>query len=137
MGLDMYLTAERYFWFDEKKPVIDGHEIQSVRAEAIYWRKANQIHNWFVEQIQNGEDECQEHSVGREKLVELRSLCKEAISNPDKAQEILPNIAGFFFGATHYNEWYIRDLEHTIEGIDRILTDFPAEKWEFHYRSSW
>ena len=43
-----------------------------------YWRKANQIHNWFVENIQNGEDDCDYHrEVTEEDLEELLALCNK------------------------------------------------------------
>lgn len=41
-----------------------------------YWRKANQIHNWFVENVQNGIDDCKAYEVTEEKLRELLNTCK-------------------------------------------------------------
>lgn len=40
-----------------------------------YWRKANAIHNWFVENIQNGVDDCGTYEVTKEKLEELLHTC--------------------------------------------------------------
>jgi len=60
MGLDMYLSANG--------------------AELGYWRKANAIHAWFVKNVQNGIDECQEANVTREQLTELKSLCERVIA---------------------------------------------------------
>lgn len=134
MGLDMYLTAERYFWNGEPAPVIDGHTIKSVRAEAACWRKANQIHKWFVDNIQEGRDECQEHFVGREQLIELRDLCKKAIHTNDPT--LLPPQPGFFFGSTEIDQYCWDDLQDTIDQIDDALNKF-SDAWYFHYRSSW
>lgn len=134
MGLDMYLSAERYFWFDEPAPVIEGHTIKTVRAEAAYWRKANQIHNWFVTNVQGGEDECREHYVSREQLIELRDLCQEAIKTKDATR--LPPQSGFFFGSTEIDEWYWSDLVDTVDQINKALEGFP-KSWDFYYRSSW
>ena len=61
MGLDMYLTAKRYVsdYREEDKPLHEKVKALDVPAalgkvnryetEAAYWRKANQIHNWFVQ----------------------------------------------------------------------------------------
>lgn len=48
-----------------------------------YWRKANHIHGWFVDNVQNGEDDCQEHLVSREDLQKLQKSV-EAVLNASK-----------------------------------------------------
>ena len=98
MGLDMFLEGI----FEQ-----DG---ENVREQVIYWRKSNQVHNWFVVNAQDGEDNCQPHSVSREQLEELRDLCRAVLADNDKAEELLPTRPGFFFGAIDYDEWYYYDL---------------------------
>jgi len=46
-----------------------------VHFTAAYWRKANQIHHWFVENVQGGEDECNPFPTSRGKLQELAKAC--------------------------------------------------------------
>ena len=77
-------------------------------APAGYWRKANQIHGWFVENVQNGVDECKKTYVPKEKLIELKELCEDLLHTKDKqkAQELLPATSGFFFGSTDTNDKY-------------------------------
>ena len=148
MGLDMYLTAERYIWSSEK-PIsdevanllglqLDGERmrVNSVEAEAMYWRKANAIHKWFVENVQGGEDNCQRFYVEREQLTELRDLCAKLCTQREMAEETLPTADGFFFGSTEYDEWYWNDIEGTVQGLDKALQAFD-DKWQFHYRASW
>jgi hypothetical protein len=148
MGLDMYLTAERYIWSSEK-PIsdevanllglqLDGEKmrVNSVEAEAMYWRKANAIHKWFVENVQGGEDNCQRFYVEREQLTELRDLCAKLCTQREMAEETLPTADGFFFGSTEYDEWYWNDIEGTVQGLDKALQAFD-DKWQFHYRASW
>jgi hypothetical protein len=53
------------------------------------------------------------------------------------AVEQLPPADGFFFGSTQVGDWYWQDLENTVNMIDSILVDFPEDKWEFEYHSSW
>ena len=60
-----------YYWDDEKK---FGHG--SIAEEVGYWRKANAIHKWFVDNVQDGEDDCEYHEVNKEQLKELLDICK-------------------------------------------------------------
>jgi hypothetical protein len=152
MGLDMYLSAKRYLYRDADEPISDGiNELlgipsdkskrfhgasfvaKEISIEAMGWRKANAIHGWFVENCQDGKDECQESYVPREKLQELVELCQEALDNPDA--EVLEPTAGFFFGSYEKDEWYYQDLKNTIEGIERAL-ELP-NSFEFYYQASW
>ncbi len=154
MGLDMYLNGRRYIskYFDEQDdsraaaiaeqfPEINGDShlggsrVKEVIIEAGYWRKANAIHRWFVDNVQGGEDECRPHYVSRDKLKELRELCETVLRERDRAAQLLPAASGFFFGSTEYDEWYFSDIETTVRIIDDCL-ELP-ESWEFEYRSSW
>ena len=123
MGLDMFLDGI----FEQ-----DG---ENVREQVIYWRKSNQVHNWFVTNAQDGEDNCQPHSVSREQLEELRDLCRAVLADNDKAEELLPTRPGFFFGAIDYDEWYYYDLQYTVEKIDEVLKD--DRYLYFEYCSWW
>jgi hypothetical protein len=147
MGLDMYLNAERYLWshvdvdtqLSENIGQLVGlpadGRIKTITVEAGYWRKANQIHHWFVQNVQDGEDDCRSAYVSQEKLTELRELCQRAIDNPEQAHLILPRTEGFFFGNKEYDQWYFEQLKDTIEVIDNALA--MPEQWEFNYTSSW
>ncbi len=103
--------------------------------EVGYWRKVNHIHRWFVENCQDGRDECQNSYVSRDKLKELLVLCEEILKDKETAKDKLPSQEGFFFGGTDYDEWYFKDLKNTIKIIKRCLK--LSDKWEFIYRSSW
>lgn len=47
-----------------------------------YWRKANQIHNWFVENIQGGIDDCNYHREVRESdLRDLLDVCERVLAS--------------------------------------------------------
>ena len=155
MGLDMYLSAKRYMskYFDaadveriEKVNDIFGvtgiedgdYGAQEVKFRIAYWRKANAIHEWFVQNVQEGVDECQEAWVSREQLQELIDICKQVLENPKKAEELLPTRSGFFFGSTEYDEWYKQDLEYTVERLEKVLADPAFGKGvDFYYQSSW
>lgn len=94
MGLDMYLSKRHYVknW-DHQKPEerhtltlkgpkanqIDLSKVNEITEDVAYWRKANAIHLWFVENIQDGEDDCREYSVSVKKLWELLDTCKKVL----------------------------------------------------------
>jgi hypothetical protein len=156
MGLDMYLTAKRYLWKDSDAEIVkkindlieveadleqaftgSSLRVKGIEVSAMYWRKANAIHGWFVENCQNGEDNCREHYVSREQLETLRDLCKDILEHPDAERDSdLEPKEGFFFGSYEKDEWYYQDLEDTVKGLERALT-LSAKQYEFYYSSSW
>ena len=164
MGLDMYLYLEDYIGgeFEHRnvkgkvkityEPLnstrtsleLDASEISSIRRQVGYWHKANAIHNWFVQEIANGKDECQEIHVSWEQLDELEEIvCKilKHKNNQDEleamAQELLPPTSGFFFGDTGINEWYIHDLEETLTIIKEAKKDRHYLLNHLVYQASW
>ena len=149
MGLDMYLTAKRYLsaYDNEDKLVAEkiGNmpelknglmRVKEVSCELMYWRKANAIHRWFVENVQENEDNCQSYYVPSEKLIELREMCSEALRNRDKAGDLLPTQEGFFFGSTEIDDGYFEDMADTMFGLENV-EQLEADGWEFFYCSSW
>lgn len=54
-----------------------------------YWRKANQIHRWFVENVQGGKDDQKEYEVTRNQLAKLQETVNEVI----KSINLVPGIA--------------------------------------------
>lgn len=169
MGLDMYLEARKYVskfdysdGWDNKKFDSQYEAISSVAPEGFdkysdfgggsigltigYWRKANAIHGWFVDNVQNGTDDCGTYYVPRDKLVELRNACVQVLQVPagiDLESHVesvgLAPRSGFFFGSYDLDEWYMDDLNLTCNIINNALDCFPEEdyNWSFYYHSSW
>ena len=152
MGLDMYLNKRTYVknWDfqkpEEKHEVIvkkGGEVLDTIKPERItyieeeigYWRKANAIHNWFVKNVQGGVDECQRSYVSLEKLKELLEVVEKVLADNSLASTLLPTQSGFFFGPTHYDEWYFKDLEDTKVILEDALTSKPVSS--IYYQSSW
>ena len=97
MGLDMFLDkCNRKAWgykgmdidkikvdmpalYEELKPLIvmrgEYHPWESFFIEVGYWRKANAIHKWFVDNVQDGVDDCAYYEVSKEQLEELLDVC--------------------------------------------------------------
>lgn len=145
MGLDMYLKKTIYVGasyahnkvsakidlkIGDRTVKVDVSKISTITEDAGYWRKANAIHNWFVTNVQDGDDNCREHDVSYEQLQELKKLCKKVLETKDST--LLPPTAGFFFGSTEANEYYFQYVEDTIKIIDDLDPD-----GDYSYRSSW
>ena len=113
-----------------------AHDIYGVNVEVTcaYWRKANQIHAWFVDNVQAGEDDCGDYYVSHEKLKELLDLVNEALRKRDP--NLIKPRGGFFFGNTDIDEYYWHYIKET-EALIGALLKKADEKWEFYYRSSW
>ena len=152
MGLDMYLskktyvkrwdhmTADELFTVSVKKggkkyPSIDYKRVSYVVEEVAYWRKANAIHKWFVDNVQDGKDDCGHYYVEKDKLKELLTAINAVLGDNTKAKELLPPQGGFFFGNTGIDEYYVQDLQYTKETLEKLLAE--GGEGDFEYRSSW
>lgn len=251
MGLDMYLYKEKGFGglsgeikeakvIDKEGKVVgkvkpDKYNSLTITTNVAYWRKANQIHQWFCE-LADGRDECQRIEVSIDNLRELKGICEkikstakmgktlvkigekmgkaaikgkvvlvspiceeygayafkigdkvmpvsevevgdyfmelssndetgekpifykklaeneyevnkvgQGIANPEEIAELLPTTDGFYFGSTDYDEYYMSDIESTIEQLTEIVQDYEKEiengtrGWDlnYYYQASW
>lgn len=190
MGLDMYLTKKIYIGANyehnhvkgeinltkDNKPIkVNLSKVTYIEESAGYWRKANQIHRWFVENVQDGNDDCGTYDVSMEDLKNLLTICKEIkskcnlvdgkvingqtaspatggklvdniedgklMNNSHIAAKLLPSASGFFFGSTDYDQWYMNDIDNTIEIIEAIFADKQPYKdyldFDITYHASW
>ena len=145
MGLDMYLSAKRYMWENERESVeVKGFDIpaplklKELGCRAAYWRKANQIHGWFVRNVQDGEDDCSPYDVSRDDLQALIDVCRKVLANRKLAAKLLPPAEGFFFGRYEYNDDYFFDVQETADKLTALLEALPeGSGWHFEYQSSW
>jgi hypothetical protein len=169
MGLDMYLQKKHYIgnkWREDDQKIrlkiprankdanfplrrkdINEDKLTYVIEEVGYWRKANAIHQWCVDNVQKGVDDCGEYYVDSEKLKILKEICLEVIdslkdenledaefTNTEVAERLLPTKRGFFFGQTIYDSYYLEDLRRTVKIIDEAL---KTDRGEIYYQSSW
>jgi len=96
MGLDQYLEKRTFVGAEyeyrnvtgtiditaEGKHIpIDFKRVSSINERVAYWRKANAIHQWFVDNVQDGVDDCKEYYVDKEKLQELLDLVTDTIKS--------------------------------------------------------
>lgn len=153
MGLDMYFTAKvnAYAWNESKAtvdkvmeafPFIPSKTVDSVTVSITlgYWRKANAIHNWFVHNVQGGNDDCNEYFVDKEDIVNLLNVVNKVLDNRELASSLLPPTSGFFFGSTELDDYYWGDVEHTklvMENALKAIDNSKDDGVSFYYQSSW
>lgn len=145
----MYLNARRHLWtwneesgdkavaehIQEIAKIPEHFPVKEIKIEAGYWRKSNQIHQWFVQNVQDGTDDCGNYYVSKQDLIDLREVCQKVIADNSLAPTLLPTASGFFFGAKEYEDWYYRDLDETVKILDKALS--LGSGWDFEYHSSW
>lgn len=180
MGLDMYLTKKIHIGANYEhnnvtgginllkngKPItVNLSKVTYIQEDAGYWRKANQVHNWFIKNVQDGVDNCSEYYVGSDKMKDLLSTCQQIkkhcklvagaitngytleagikmpivkegmeMTNQEFAHKLLPTKSGFFFGNTDYDQYYMDDIDNTIEILEAAIKD---ENADYYYHSSW
>ena len=135
---------------------VQPDKVKGVIEDVGYWRKANAIHNYFVNTCQDGVDDCRETLVSNEALDDLLDICKSILKAKESGmhsvelnnliESSLPPVGGFFFGSTAIDEWYFKDLQHTVEIIetldkgvwtDKEGKDHPYYLGDIYYSSSW
>ena len=118
MGLDMYLYQK------------ETHEV-------AYWRKANAIHGWIINNT-SSVDDCTPIHISKNTLIQLRDDCQKVLDEGDEdtAMELLPPTGGFFFGTTELDEWYWENVKDTLAKLNTII-DESVDDQEFEYFASW
>ena len=148
MGLDCYLTARKHVsshhtrlteavtkWSVKGLSALGG--LKALECDAAYWRKANQIHHWFVTNAQDGEDDGKRYPVEQAQLAELLETCLKIKENPSLAEHLLPTQSGFFFGSLDYGKEYMEGIEDTIAQLEKFVGNEDLEGWYFYYQASW
>lgn len=149
MGLDMYLdgvfSKKAYFQEDRTVPREDPVQSESlklalasidfpdyvpldfsyrhfeVKLPLATWRKANQIHNYIVQNFGKGIDDQNPIYLTDEHLEQILGVIREVGNDPVKAQKLLPPVEGFHFGGTELDSYYWQDLAYTRERLKQIL----------------
>lgn len=125
----------------------------SFQLGEVYWGKANMIHDWFVNEVQYGNDDCSTYVVSEDNLKDLLNTCEEILEEKELngkdsaillAEEILPTTDSFFFGNTEYEDYYFNTLEKTITDVKSLINIGVPKKIEgvilstyYEYSSSW
>lgn len=142
MGLDMYLYASK-------------HSDITSKYKIGYWRKFNALHNYIVQNFNGGEDNCEEIYLSEDALKQILNVCKEILEDLKTCPKIQKKVESGWcngkityttievfeskkalnlFGSQKIEEWYKKELEYTIELMEKCL---KVEKVKFYYRGSW
>lgn len=136
MGLDQWIfkRVPENDEYDEEGNIIYDDE------SVLYWRKCNQIHQWF-DNLVGGVENCGNYPVTIDDLKQLRNDCQRVLDNHALAEEVLPVMSGFYFGSYEYDEWYFMDLKNTVDDLNKFLDlNEPLDnstKDEYYYHAWW
>jgi len=149
MGLDMYLQSNKrgevmywrkanhiHGWFKRKLKRLDNQRqhavsydlledllVDCIRVKDNLIAGGTKLKDTVVESgIENGK-----HYEKVEPLPHFK--------NTKVALELLPPTQGFFFGGDDIDEWYLKDIEETIEKLSTVLS--TKEKGEKFYYYAW
>ncbi|MGV2929338.1 hypothetical protein RW115_12125 [Macrococcus capreoli] len=145
MGLDMYLNCVESI--DSEVQVnsnISDEEMNNLIKEGsvtlnliMYWRKCNMIHNWFEQNVADGNIyNCSYYQVTIEQLIELKNLIEQVYNNHELAPNLLPTQEGFFFGSTDYDEYYFSELKNTLDELTEIIHKH-TDNYKYFYMAWW
>jgi len=132
MGLDMYLTGERFFTsFDGERPKRDGLPIEREIIAFHAWRKHANLHGFIVQQFADGEDNCEPIVLSMEGLATIAEAVKAGQ---------LPDTSGFFFGYAGYDPAAERQTDlgviHAAMNWLNITKDEKGVWADVYYRAS-
>jgi hypothetical protein len=126
MGLDTYFRIA---------PKTVEQPSYNSTTEVGYFRKFNALHNWFVNNVQEGVDDCGYYVVPKEKLEQFLQILQAL--TPKNCDKLLPTSAGFFFGNTEYGDAYWSDVRSAIEQCSAILKNINFDTANLYHHSSW
>lgn len=125
MGLDSYLVAKKYL--SKSRGAEEASEIinlfpelpadvlepgVTVSVTVGYWRGNRPLHRWFVDNVQEGNDDCNSYCVFKPMLVELQEWLE------NKRQEMHP-----------------AEFDYTKSVVETALS--MPDGWDVYYESSW
>ena len=148
MGLDMFLIKKTYVYRypTEKEdanapklaityPGVKPERVTYIEERIGIWRKANAIHQWFVDNVQDGEDDCRPYYTSIDDLKKLRDKVLRVLDDQSLASELLPTQGGFFFGSLDYDQYYFDDLKQTFQICNTAINE--ETDGEYYYEASW
>jgi len=122
MGLDMYLTGEKYladnYENPEKNIMEDGFRVKAKRLELGYWRKHPNLHGYIVEHFASGVDKCQEIYLT---AIDLNRIIKAV------KEKKLPLTTGFFFGKSQESDEEMNNDLKILEAALSWVLDRPED----------
>lgn len=155
-----YVETENYFrFYKEKKlspPAIKlekfnellkrFNEKGSIFSEEMYWRKAWDVHKWFVNTAQDGVDNCEMHRpLTREDIINFRKFVKEKLKKYEKPECVVVNAykenedgTTTIIPCDGIEVQYGNNTHERIDSSIPIIIDEDYDSWEkMHYENSY
>ena len=149
MGLDMFLNRKRYSHTNEKGNRVYSEEEVGYWRKAnqihnyIVEHFANGEDNCQpigldLKDLENLLDVCekvrksitlvdgklvQSYTFNAQGEKEYHYIDGKVIKDTSICEELLPTCSGFFFGNTDYNEWYVQDIDYTIDLLKKLIKE--------------
>lgn len=80
-GIPSSMTLEKAKIFESDLREVGGYfKRLSIFDNVWSWRKANHIHAWFVNKVQDGTDDCSYYFVTEEHFLELKETCEKVLA---------------------------------------------------------
>jgi len=151
MGLDMYLQSNKrgeimywrkanhiHGWFDKKLNGIDNQKQHAISYDMLedLLMDCIRVKDSLIAGGTYLKDTVIERSYNVDKSKwEDKVEPRPHFKNTTVAKQILPPTEGFFFGSDDIDEWYLKDIEETIETLSTVLS--TKEKGERFYYYAW
>lgn len=149
MGLDQILISSKrgtvidwrkanqiHGWFD--------HQLGGVENVTKYPVKVTQLEMLLEDCIRVKEqliaggtkliEQVVERGIKDGELFEKKEMLPSFV-NVKLAQQLLPPTPGFFFGSYDFDEWYLKQIDETIEKLMQVLS--TKQKGERFYYEAW
>ncbi len=149
MGLDMYLTSNKrgevMYW--RKANQIHGwftRKLNELENQNTYPVSYDTLEDLLMDCIRVKDSLIAGGTVMKDTVVESEYKDGERYEKVERrpqfketkiAMELLPPMPGFFFGSYDIDEWYLKDLEETIEKLSEVLS--TRQKGERFYYHAW
>lgn len=118
-------------WLSEREKIVKAH----YDKEVLYYRKVNFLFAYFDNKL-TMLDECFS-VVTKEDVMDIVNKCKVILEDHDRADELLPTQAGFFFGSTDYDDYYFGDVERVLKEFEEKLLPLFDDGWNVYVYFSW
>lgn len=150
MGLDMYLEAKLHLppYSTELAPVRQAigqaigytpptekpgndatlMEITGVTVRVGYWRKFEPLHQWLVNHVQEGHDDCRPAYLAPDVLAELEDQLDRVSDKPGNA-----SVHFVSEGDESLSEG---DVDYTLKVVMQAKK-LQERGWDIYYRASW
>lgn len=133
MGLDMYLTGDKYTpsFGDSKREVIDGYEVESQRLKLGYWRKHWALHNYIEENY--GESDGGRFHLESEDLRDIgKAVAEGKLVDPDDLDD-MPSYRSVY---AHWRE--PEQVRETVNTLRKAADWLDGGTWNsVEYVGSW